>query len=681
MTRTDLLELTPAALTALANAGFVKRAQKDVAAGLLPQLEHTANGTIVARFADGTTTHLPPGCTLADAECTCPASGMCRHRVMLVLAYQHQQQATQTLQAEDTPWNPAHFDDAQLAACLSPGVLAQAAQMAATGPMIGLTPWRSASQPPTARLPMCTVQFFSRTSLAHARCDCKANGGCAHMALAVWAFRQAPALAEDALEVMLPLSPIDGTSRSTARLLERAAAQTARSQLEALLLALWLDGSSQPLLALSARLAALRTQVQALDWNWVDDALDELGLLLHAQHARSSRFDAGRLLAVVAELWARLHAAAHVDKLPPDATPPRYAQHIVGIGVAGEVALEHLRLVSLGAMVWADEDNEGIDIVLADPDSQSVTLLERNWPRALNSTPDTAPTFARRRIANTPVQQFAAAQIVTKTAIRRANGRIDIKSSHTRQTSVLPLSPTAWDELQAPLCQSSVRALQAQWHSRLPDFVLPRQAAGGSQGALHILAGSAQQPLQPQACQWNAATQTLHATLQTHDTQDLPLHIALPHRNTAPAAVDALARVWQGQWGALHAVAGITWLAGGQMHMQPLAVLTAQRAIALQLEAAAPQALQLAPDNASGHHSPLIQETYTLLTQWLRQGLRHQGGHLAARIQSHSKRLQQAGLPRCASLLQAIAPALHSSERSMLLVQLSTLILLLGKLS
>ena len=37
--RGDLLELTPEALTALANAGFVKRAQKDVAAGLLPVLE------------------------------------------------------------------------------------------------------------------------------------------------------------------------------------------------------------------------------------------------------------------------------------------------------------------------------------------------------------------------------------------------------------------------------------------------------------------------------------------------------------------------------------------------------------------------------------------------------------------------------------------------------------------
>ncbi|MCQ9371954.1 hypothetical protein NQ024_12060, partial [Corynebacterium sp. 35RC1] len=86
--RADLLELTPEALTALANAGFVKRAQKDVAAGLLPRLATQADGTVVAEFADGACTRLPPGRTLRDATCTCAASGMCRHRVMLVLAYQ-----------------------------------------------------------------------------------------------------------------------------------------------------------------------------------------------------------------------------------------------------------------------------------------------------------------------------------------------------------------------------------------------------------------------------------------------------------------------------------------------------------------------------------------------------------------------------------------------------------------
>ena len=108
--RADLLELTPEALTALANAGFVKRAQKDVAAGLLPKLETGADGVVQAQFDDGVRTSLPPGRTLRDAQCSCPASGMCRHRVMLVLAYQAQAASAKADASDDGPVAPIAID-------------------------------------------------------------------------------------------------------------------------------------------------------------------------------------------------------------------------------------------------------------------------------------------------------------------------------------------------------------------------------------------------------------------------------------------------------------------------------------------------------------------------------------------------------------------------------------------
>ena len=61
MARVDLLELTPEALTALANAGFVKRAQKDVAAGLLPRVEEAGDGCFRLRDFHGETHTYPPG--------------------------------------------------------------------------------------------------------------------------------------------------------------------------------------------------------------------------------------------------------------------------------------------------------------------------------------------------------------------------------------------------------------------------------------------------------------------------------------------------------------------------------------------------------------------------------------------------------------------------------------------
>ena len=733
--RADLLELTPEALTALANAGFVKRAQKDVAAGLLPQLDVQADGTVLAQFDDGVATRLPPGRTLRDATCTCPASSMCRHRVMLVLAYQAQAAAAgpaaapaaadttaepsaaaepgaPSARADDSAgfWSPAQFDDAALAASVTPLVLEQAARLAAARPVVGVQAWRSASAPPTARLPMCNVRFFSRSALAHARCDCKQGSGCAHVALAVWAFRAAGALAPGAPELVVEVPPRGGdgdAAPAAPGLLQTDAAQAARAQIDALLLALWLDGSSQPLMALAARFEAVRAQVQALGWRWVDDGLAELWQLLQDQQARSARFDARRMLGVVAELWARPCAAGHVEaQAQQGARPVRLASQILGTGVKGEVALDHLRLVSLGAALWSDEQAEGASVLFADPDTQSVTVLERRWPRAADAAAGGTPAaLASRRVAGFPLRQLASGQVITKTATRRANGIVDI-SAGARQTGVLPLSPTAWDELVAPLKLGSVQALVAQLRDALPDFVQPRQAATGSatgaDGVLQVLAldGMAAGPMH-----WDAAAQVLHAQLapsveadadadadavsdfeadENDDASDLTtaadavLHLALPHRAAAPGAVDALARALTGEWGALRAVAGTVRLQAGVAVMQPLALLTAQRAVVLQVEAPAPQAQPL--DQALDEPPPLSRlanDTLELLGQWLRQGLRHQGGGLGSRANAQVERLRQAGLARSAALLQAAHEGLRSAQREALVGQLATLSLLM----
>ena len=368
------------------------------------------------------------------------------------------------------------------------------------------------------------------------------------------------------------------------------------------------------------------------------------------------------------------------------------------MGVKGEVALDHLRLVSLGAVLWSDDSGEGADVLLADPDTQAVTVLERQWPRAADAAAGGTPSpLTGRRVAGFPLRQIAAGQIITKTASRRANGRIDITAG-ARQTGVMPLSPSAWDDLRAPLRQGSVRALIAQLKNSPPDFVRPRQAASGaaagSAGALHVLACEGLEVIDSH---WDAAAQVLHAQLQaggddavtaeSADAQtdlyadaavDEALHLALPHRAAAPGAVDALARALAGEWGALRAVAGSVRLEGGHARMEPLALLTAQRAVVLQVEAPVPQplALQASPTPRSAR-SVLVQDMLALLAQWLRQGLRHQGGGMTARAEAQTRALQEAGLSRCAKLLQAVPQQLRSADRAALLPQLCTLSLLL----
>lgn len=702
--RTDLLELTPEALTALANAGFVKRAQKDVAAGLLPRLEAGVDGVVQAHFDDGVRTSLPPGRTLRDAQCSCPASGMCRHRVMLVLAYQAlaaSSKAQAPAAADDAPaepdgaWNPAQFDDAALAASFAPSVLEQANKLAAARPVVGVQAWRSASAPPVARLPMCSVRFFSRSSLVHARCDCKQGSGCAHVVVAVWAFRQAGALTPGAAEAMVEVRPptsadADATAGAQQPLMQGDAARTLRAHIDALLLSLWLDGSGQPLMALAARFEAVREQARALGWNWVDDALDELWQLLQAQQARSSRFEPLRLVRVLAELWARLQAAAHAEQ-PGTARPALLASQILGVGVKGEVALDHLRLVSLGAELWSDDTAEGASILFADPDTQNVTVLERQWTRAADAAAGgAAQALMNRRVAGFPLRQLASGQVITKTATRRANGLVDITAG-ARQTGVLPLSPTSWNDLVAPLRQGSVAALVAHLREAPPDFVRPRQAASGASagasGQLHVVAFDRMEVV---SCHWDAAAQVLHAALaqaqalvdEAGEPVAVPaeelLHLALPHRAVAPGAVDALARTLAGDHGALRAVAGTVHLQGGVAVMQPLSLLTAQRAVVLQVETVAPQPLGLHSEvDEAPALNALANDTLALLALWLRQGLRHQGGNALSRAEAQVLRLKQAGLGRGAALLGTVLENLRSAQRPALVAQLAMLGLLM----
>src|SRR3954464_7007312 len=89
MARPDLVALTDDGLVQLANAGLVKRGLRELADGKAPALSETPDGTIEARFTDGTVTRLAMGRAPGDATCSCPASGMCRHRIGLVLAYRH----------------------------------------------------------------------------------------------------------------------------------------------------------------------------------------------------------------------------------------------------------------------------------------------------------------------------------------------------------------------------------------------------------------------------------------------------------------------------------------------------------------------------------------------------------------------------------------------------------------
>lgn len=687
--RTDLLELSTTALIALTNAGFVKKAQKDLDGGQIPQITQAEDGTIHAMYTDGHQASLPPQRALREAECTCPASGLCRHRVTLVLAYQRLARAeeapatptastpredtspTPAATQEQTPWSPAGFDNAQLAESLSASILAQAASLAAERPVATVLAWTPENPSPSVRLPMCSVRFFSRTSLASAHCDCKDGSPCVHLALAIWAFRQAEQEKPGELRAVVEIQPPAHPSGShQEQPMDAPEARELQHAIYAWLQQIWQEGSSQPLNLLKPSLAYLQKQVSGRGWCWVQETLEEIWQQLEDQEARSSRFIPRRLLETMAQLWGRLQSAETIPT--PPILPPR---QILGMGVRGEQALDHLRLVSLGLSGWHDDGGAGAEIAFADPDTQTLMMLQRYWPHAPGDTaqPSSWADLMGRRAGGQRLDKLASSQVITKAAKRRANGIVDL-NANARQTNLFPLSPKAWDELGAPIRLHRVDTLIHQLQQETPDFAAPAQAIK----KFHILALP---ETTVEAWGWDGARQTLCAQLRSasNDT-DLPLSLQLQHNGSW--AVDVAARALQGEWGQITALGGNVWLAHGQLFMRPWTLMTQQRALVLEAEASSTEAL--APPISTAEPSPgqhAIEATLELLTHWLRRGIRHQTQGSLTQLENLANSLQQQGLHHCASQLKQLGRQIQAHDRENLLAGLSSLILFLNTCS
>lgn len=686
--RADLLELTPEALVALANAGFVKRAQKEMAEGKAPELAQDADGTLHAAYADGTRTSLAAGRALRDAVCSCIASGLCRHRILLVLAYQQacrdvasadqpSGEGTQASVEEGSahmpvtppvtppvttpvttpeglaggPWSPADFDDAALHAALRPATLRQAAELARARPVARLAGWRVEAPVPTAHLPMCTVRFFSRHSLGHARCDCQEGSSCAHVALAAWAFRAAAGRHRgqvDATVEIAPPEPDDADADADARQADVDMLRALAAAADALARQLWAEGTAQAPLALAPRLGLMRSLAADFGAAWVSADVDALAAQLDDQHNRSARYDPRRLLDALACLQGRLAAALSASIASTAGQPGALlpARQILGLGVKGEVALDHLKLVSLGAVMWDDGDHPdaacGVSIAFADPDTMGVVALERSWPRSEGAAPPVP--LVQRRVAGNPMGRLAASQVVTRAARRRANGLLEIGSA-ARQTNVLPLSAQAWNDLRPPLAFATVAALRQHLTQAAPACLLPRQAIGH----LHVL-----DVMAVAQWGWDAAAQTLLASLLDTDGQRCLLRYR--HGSGAPGAVDALAsvlRIAEAGGDAIQRVAGTVRVIGGALEMEPLALMTQARAVVLATEPASPGPMPACVAPAPVPHAALAGAALALLAQWLRQGLRNQRPAALERARELATALSRAGLAETALRLEA----------------------------
>ncbi|GHH35151.1 hypothetical protein GCM10017774_20300 [Lentzea cavernae] len=409
------MALTPDALAALANRGLVKRAVKELDAGVVPALDTDPSGAVQGKFPDGTTTTLPPGITLEAAQCSCGAAGVCRHRIALVLAYQRTQEAS----APADLWSPGAVTDDDLVALMGERTLRRARRAFQAGYRAKLRRPTADDLTAQAELPTCTVTFLVPGDLSYVHTDAVNKDEAT--ALAVWAFREADTAGTDTVDV--------GGSPTTA---------TDLTAVTDLLDQLLLDGTTNASEVLDVAWQRLHRDLTAQRLHWPAAVITDLLAHLSAYRRRSADYEAERFAALLTELHARTTA-----------TGPR--AEILGPDEPAETPLKRVRLTALGARLRAEN---AVDVYFASGD---VVLVQRDTPLRTG-------------------QRLAASNVVSESATRSASRAVTLKTSRVAKTSLTPVG-TAWDHLPQALVVDDYDAAAAHLAALPPRQVRARVEA------------------------------------------------------------------------------------------------------------------------------------------------------------------------------------------------------------
>ncbi|MEH3147708.1 MAG: SWIM zinc finger family protein [Methylobacterium frigidaeris] len=594
MPRADLLALTDDGLIQLANAGLVKRALREVAAGQGPALAEEADGTVAARFPDGTLTRLPPGRPPGEATCTCPAGGMCRHRVALVVAYRAE--AVPAGQPDAQPenaaaWDPGGLDSTAFEAGLGTAAAAELKRLLAAGLTVGL----EHGAVPAARLPTASVRFLVPGETAYARCDCAAGGGCAHVAVAIRAFRAAAGAAEVRLGASAAVPAADDLAGAVERLVAGLLDAGAMAGPE----------------AHAAALDRLARAAQAHGATQVLLAQADLAGQLAAYAGRSAAYDEGLLLALATELLARTRVG--------DAGA-------LGLGQPYETAMAKTRLVSLGARLTARGRGAVARVALADTDTGATLALERDYAPAEDEPGFLAGLPGRTLAPGLTLAGTGRGQILTSVARRRADGLLALGQGARGRTALLPRDPML--RLPAPLAAPDAAAVLRRLAARAPGFLRPRDRLD----AFHVfdlgeVLGQA----------WAPGAQLWQAVAELPD-EGGTLSFARAYDAAAPGALDALAAAFAGRWGRVRQVAGPVRIEGGALVCDPWSV-GADRLVVPDLAGPDEAGTAVAPAPAAGDR-PVVEAAAALLAGALHAGRRAfaaasgaSAPHLVARLQ------------------------------------------------
>jgi hypothetical protein len=629
-----LLALTPEAVASLSNLGLVKRAQREIAEGQGPALEETSDGTVIGKFSDGTIAKLLAGKTLKDAQCTCNAQTVCRHRVAVALAYKPWHAANldgappPSSARVPTNWSPAEITDEALEKALGQKRVERARASMRAGVLVTV----ERDGVPTAKLPACTVRFLVPRDPAYARCDCRdAQQGCEHVVIAVWAFREAQSHEGSSIVVSLGGS----AKKDDAKPLD-AALEIATTLLH--------SGVTHAPPHLPSRFAAVRADLDKHGFVWPLTVIEDLERALEQYEGRSALYDSHHVAELLCELESRSRASHVQAELP--------VRFVLGQDEATVTPLDHVRLISLGARVQADGRVRFAQVYLADPDTAMVLLLRKRWDYKEGEEPEEGPALARRAVASkVTLGALAAGQVVSKVVRRKANRELELGTSRTAMTSVTPQRGD-WENLPTPILIKNLEEHEAWLKTRPPRALRPRLLAEN----VHVIAVSSVEDV----VYFPADQQLLAKVL---DAAAHPFFVRVTHRRVAPNAIDAATAAFAKK---VRFVAGELTRGPYGFEMDPLAiaedVMTVPDVSAP--VANVPTAAHAAHRKGEDPVAAAVEAAESALAELAHFGLDAAPAALTTRCQTSAENLDDAGIESLGSRMRALGVALkdHSPE-------------------
>ena len=630
MTRSDLLALTADDLAAWTNRGTLKRAQKELEAGEPAWTVEEEDGEVVVKWGDGVVCTVGKGKVVQEAQCTCAAVGMCRHVVRSVLAYQWQaEKGEEKEQRRHEPWNPGEIRDESLAECFKPTALTKIRNQFQQGLLVELV--RSVKPMVRFLSDAYTLRFLVPGDPRYTHCDCAESAPCAHVPLAVWAFRLLPTEKQAGIlstQQRATPPPVELLQTPEAALRECAEFGVAN------LPRVWCD-------------KLLRCELQCREEGliWPAEILAELVQQHERYTARDAGFHPPRVAELIGELLIRNDAIAS----DTGAVPQLFLR---GSRSDRLTEIRSARYIGLGCGVEQGRRSVQLTAYVQDAATGSLAAVVREFHHKADEVPLPFWQLAQTPLAvGMSLANLAAGQMLIPGGKRSPSQQLVLG----RKKLSLHPQAFAWEQLRPPVLAEDFAELRARLAELPPASLRPRRVTED----FHVLSVA-----HVQSARFHQAAHAVEALLTDH--QQETAYLWHPYTSRGSQGAESLLALLTARGADVKFVAGKVKLTSGGVMIRPVAVVYEEATGRKMLQPWVERDAQLSvstehlPATSTGEPDAYPQQLLDALGELFLLGLNRADAHTARTWSELARQGQALGYVRLAAQVQLLSAELES---------------------